>query len=667
MSKNKAIVLGMVITLLAGIVLLVPPMVLLMMSATMVPAVVDRCDNTGQVPSAGQLASMGGYTVMSFNVRTASMSAPAEMKAHQDDYSWSKRGPAAIQYVLANNPDVVGFQEMSKDKNGTKQISGFMGIPGYTWAFTATAMPIAYRTSAFTEVGEGTIQLSWKGKDGANGNRYARWLRLRPTSGDSDFIFINVHAQFGQTAADANARSKGWDKLIAGITQINPGSKLPMIMVGDFNSRSDETKKVYKDHLTKLAGAGWQDAASIAPIKIEQVPHPASWEGWGVGINGKFYYKAIRQTGGGWHYDYVWTHGAVQPMSWQIYLGPQIEWRKISGTRRPFATGIIPSDHWPVLSRVSLSSTPTITPLSLTGSTIPSASVKVDGYTASQMQIAGQIVAAGKRMGLDNWTLTVGVMTGIGESALRNIDYGDKAGPDSRGVFQQRDNGAWGSLADRMNPATAATNFFKALIEVPDYHSLAPTIAAHRTQHNADPYHYEKYWQDAVEIVAAITGDPDAVPLALTGGGQPECNQTVMDAYTGDMPPFPTDCPPTGSAAEDGLQPNTLHMMRCVKAAFPQITSMGGKGARPNKSDHPTGRAVDFMIPKWKTTEGNAFGWQVAEWVKANANTLDVKYIIFDQKIWSPGDKTWDAYTFYTLAKDGPTKAHLDHVHVSVN
>jgi hypothetical protein len=99
-------------------------------------------------------------------------------------------------------------------------------------------------------------------------------------------------------------------------------------------------------------------------------------------------------------------------------------------------------------------------------------------------------------------------MTAMGESSLRVLDRGDAVGPDSRGLFQQRDNGAWGSYADRMDPATSATNFFRALQGVPDWRSLPPTIAAHRTQRNADPYHYERWWDDAVEVVSALAGRP---------------------------------------------------------------------------------------------------------------------------------------------------------------
>jgi hypothetical protein len=95
-------------------------------------------------------------------------------------------------------------------------------------------------------------------------------------------------------------------------------------------------------------------------------------------------------------------------------------------------------------------------------------------------------------------------MTAMGESSLINVNYGDAAGPDSRGLFQQRDNGAWGTLTDRLNPTIAATNFFKALLRVPNWASLPPTLAAHYTQRNADPNHYTKYWSAAVQVVDSI-------------------------------------------------------------------------------------------------------------------------------------------------------------------
>lgn len=125
-------------------------------------------------------------------------------------------------------------------------------------------------------------------------------------------------------------------------------------------------------------------------------------------------------------------------------------------------------------------------------------------------------------------------------------------------------------------------------------------------------------------------------------------------------------CKPTGSAAERGVQPATLAVMRCAKARFPAIGSLGGLGHRPNKSDHPTGYATDLMIAKWDTPAGNQYGWQVANWVAGNAGPLRVSYIIWDDKIWRARSKTWESYTHPNGPTRNATLRHLDHVHVSV-
>jgi hypothetical protein len=130
----------------------------------------------------------------------------------------------------------------------------------------------------------------------------------------------------------------------------------------------------------------------------------------------------------------------------------------------------------------------------------------VSGYSGVQLDNAGAILAAGRRMGLSLRDQTIGVMTAMGESSLKVLDYGDKAGPDSRGLFQQRDNGAWGTLAQRMDPAASATSFFTALQRVGGRDAMAPTQVAHTVQRNADPQHYARYWDDAVAVVSRLTG-----------------------------------------------------------------------------------------------------------------------------------------------------------------
>lgn len=154
---------------------------------------------------------------------------------------------------------------------------------------------------------------------------------------------------------------------------------------------------------------------------------------------------------------------------------------------------------------------------------------QVGPYSGEQILNAAYVIKAGQVLDLDAHSITIGVMTAMGESSLVNLDHGDEAGPDSRGLFQQRDNGAWGSYEDRMNPTIASTNFFNALVKVPGYLELEPTIAAHKTQRNADPYHYRPYWGYAVEMVAVLTDDPDLLeqlppatgPIHGCGGPMP--------------------------------------------------------------------------------------------------------------------------------------------------
>jgi hypothetical protein len=147
---------------------------------------------------------------------------------------------------------------------------------------------------------------------------------------------------------------------------------------------------------------------------------------------------------------------------------------------------------------------PTATPAPSTvgGGPLPA----VPGFTAEQVRNAAAILQAGRAMGLSLRDQAIGVMTAMGESSLRVVDHGDAAGPDSRGLFQQRDNGAWGSYADRMDPVTSATSLFRALARVDGRDAMTPTAVAHAVQRNADPHHYTRYWDGAVRVVSALTG-----------------------------------------------------------------------------------------------------------------------------------------------------------------
>ena len=131
---------------------------------------------------------------------------------------------------------------------------------------------------------------------------------------------------------------------------------------------------------------------------------------------------------------------------------------------------------------------------------------EVAGFEGVQLQNAAEIMGAATDLDLPVAAQIIGVQTAIGESTLEVKTYGDAAGPDSRGLFQQRDNGAWGSLEDRMNPRVSATNFFKALQDVKGWEDLEPSIAIHRVQRNDNPNHYTQFRAAATEVVEALAG-----------------------------------------------------------------------------------------------------------------------------------------------------------------
>ncbi|GAA3027207.1 peptidase M23 [Microbacterium dextranolyticum] len=139
-------------------------------------------------------------------------------------------------------------------------------------------------------------------------------------------------------------------------------------------------------------------------------------------------------------------------------------------------------------------------------------------YDAAQLDNARTIMAVGRADGLPIRDQAIAVMTAMGESSLRNLDYGDwetsgVTNPDgtattSLGLFQQQ-NG-WGTREQRLDPATAAALFYRAMIAdvpEPERSTLEPTDIAHRVQINRDPDHYAKFWPSAEHLVTALSDE----------------------------------------------------------------------------------------------------------------------------------------------------------------
>lgn len=266
----------------------------------------------------------------------------------------------------------------------------------------------------------------------------------------------------------------------------------------------------------------------------------------------------------------------------------------------------------------------------------------IAGYSGAQLMNAAYIMQAAKALNLTVRDQQIGVMTAMGESSLRVVDYGDTAGPDSRGLFQQRANGAWGSYSDRMDPFISATNFFKAMVKMQGRESLEPTIVAHRTQGNADPYHYAKFWDPSRQVVAALGGV--------------RSNSSVSAGTT-------TAAGRTASRYNlDKVQPQTAALANTLGPKFGIKTIGGYRPPAQEQYDlngHPAGLALDFMVYGDRAT-----GQRLADYAQQHADELGIQYLIWYQHIWNidRADEGWRAMA----DRGSPTANHQDHVHISL-
>jgi hypothetical protein len=113
---------------------------------------------------------------------------------------------------------------------------------------------------------------------------------------------------------------------------------------------------------------------------------------------------------------------------------------------------------------------------------------------------------------------------------------------------------------------------------------------------------------------------------------------------------------PGGSSVESGLTPDAIRVHRALCHRYPQFTSF--LGLRSSSGYHGSGRAIDGMI------SDSSVGWAAAKWLRANAKSLGVSEVIYQQQIWTV-QRSSDGWRSMS-DRGSPTANHMDHVHVSV-
>lgn len=263
----------------------------------------------------------------------------------------------------------------------------------------------------------------------------------------------------------------------------------------------------------------------------------------------------------------------------------------------------------------------------------------IAGYAGEQLVNAATIMVAIKDLNMSKRDQQLAVMTAMGESSLKVLDYGDNAGPDSRGLFQQRDNGAWGTYEQRMDPYQSAQMFGKALKGITDRDSLQPTIAVHRVQRNSDPYYYTPFWEPAGQVVAGLTGIRSSSPSIAPVGNQRQSTHYELGPVA-----------PATQTVADTLGPMF------------DIEEIGGYRTGGDCQDHCRGLALDFM-----TYQDSAKGQRLADYLVENHEALYVKYIVWQQQIINFSSDYFINAGWRDMASRGnPTDNHMDHVHLSL-
>jgi hypothetical protein len=278
----------------------------------------------------------------------------------------------------------------------------------------------------------------------------------------------------------------------------------------------------------------------------------------------------------------------------------------------------------------------------------------VDGHTVTldpeQAEHAGLIAAIAVARGLPARAASIALATAYQESGLRNLDGGDR---DSLGLFQQRPSQGWGEPEEILDPAYAANAFYDALMKVGDYQSLEITVAAQAVQRSAFPGAYADHERDARTLASALTGNsPRAFSCRI--GGEP-------DETSGDL----TDSGLTDRAEKVRLAVADLFGEQPLGGFAPGGVSSG----HMEGSAHYDGRAIDVFVRPVNPTN-RVRGWAIAHYLVSQADRLDIRTVIFDDRIWTAGGRSSDGWRDYAppeRAGDQAILEHRDHVHVDVH
>lgn len=130
--------------------------------------------------------------------------------------------------------------------------------------------------------------------------------------------------------------------------------------------------------------------------------------------------------------------------------------------------------------------------------------------SAEQASNAALIIRIGRELGVSDRAIAIALATGMVESDLRNLDWGDR---DSLGIFQQRPSTGWGTPAQIMDADRSTRVFYggqndpngqmtRGLLDIAGWENMSFTSAAQAVQISAYPDKYGQWETQAYAWLA---------------------------------------------------------------------------------------------------------------------------------------------------------------------
>jgi endonuclease/exonuclease/phosphatase family metal-dependent hydrolase len=278
--------------------------------------------------------------MMSFNVLTPNRSAADfDPSVPPEDVRLENRLPVMVRWIRDADPDVIGVQENEAFSAAALPVPLLAALlPGYTVVQAGVDVPLLVRADAYTVADAGALDISQ-----GYYSRHLVWARLTSLDSGRPLLVANTHLDPYQRPEMARARVAELAAIVAALRRLNPSPPTPVVLLGDFNLRPDDSRRDTVAALGTLARAGLRDAAAIAAKDLTAVRGAASVNGLGAVVDGRWRYRAIRTDG--FRYDYVMVSSGVTVRSWQVVTGPGV--RNVDG-HPTFGDGPLPSDHCPV-------------------------------------------------------------------------------------------------------------------------------------------------------------------------------------------------------------------------------------------------------------------------------------------------------------------------------